>query len=1001
MLKFLSGLLASLATMTVQAEDIDRYLGLPGPFPPIDVLVLLDNSAAATKPVAWPAYADCAAGSPVFCYERAVLKTLGQELAGQPLALGLVLFSGRGEAADGGAYVRAALRTLNDQGSTDWVSRLNALSLGNDTGASPFYALALQEAYRYFQGLRAGQGMLPAADPAAFATATDYRKPLSACQRRHLVIISQGEPDGTENMRAETGLIALGGRYRDDPLALSPADHQANWADEYARHLRLAGITSHILDVTTNPTQARSVWLRSIAREGRGHYAVIHSIGDLQRTLRAILKDIPSAAYLSATVLPGNPARPGFQLPQVYASLFRPSSAVRWNGNLKHYAAAGQDGRLSWLDRNGFGAVERDTGRFLDSSQSFWTTESDYWRFRCADARATVAECGNPVSASDAPDGAVVEKGGAGQNLRQRTVERSLFTCGSDADCPAGTSLGSTDLTRFNASNSAITPAELAVTDTTERNRLIAWVRGEDNTDLPEREIRGIRPSVLGDAIHTRPVVLDYNRSASGCQDKQTGRDVVVFQAGNDGVLHAFRGGPDGGGAEWWGFIPHEAWPRFKRLRDDVSVINLPSIPLDENNKPYLFDGPLTIQADDTNQDCRYTVGVDSVLLFAAMGRAGRTLYAFDVTEPEHPLLLWRKNNDSPGFAELGQTWSSPLPVRVRTATGVIPALILGAGYDPAANDRAYDGKLKGYQPPRTTQAGMGRGVFILSARTGEILKHFGATEGMNHAIPSDVAVLRRRDTGLAYRGYVGDTGGTVWRIDLEATDPAQWRVSVLARLGGAGIEARKFMFAPDVVPYDRGYAVLLGSGDSEQPFDTTVTNRFFMLRDEDTGRAIACESVTGGCDLADAGLSSPIDASSKGWFLPLAPGEQVRGSATTLAGTVYFSTHTLSVAEPLACNTVTGNSRRYALNYITAAPAWPESSRYRQAPGIDLIPPIPFAFDIPLPASAVRENAALGDDSGLRGIVAGNVAEPSTPSESTRQITPVWWYRESENGAE
>lgn len=987
MLKGLAGLLwISLVVTAVKAEDIDRYLGLPDQFPASEVLILLDNSAAATQPLAWPAHADCAAGSSLFCYQRAVLRELGQELAGQPLSLGLLLFAGSGGAVEGGAYVRTALRTLTAQGSREWVSHLDTLNPVTDGGGLPFYTLALQEAYAYFQGLTAGQGHLAAADPAAFATASTYEPPRSACQHRHLIILS-----------AATGSTAWGGQDPQDTLPLSSGDYQTHRADESARHLALSGITTHTVDIMTTPNPARSTWLRRIAREGRGHYAAIHSVSDLQRTLRVLLKDIPATSYGSAPVLPTDPTRPGFQLPQVYAGVFRPSATVRWPGNLKHYVMGGPTDGLTWRDANGTAALEADTGRFVDTARSFWTAPSDYWQFWCADARAMVAECGNPATISDAPDGAVVEKGGAGQTLRQRTTARNLFTCPADTDCPAGIRLGSTGLTRFDPANSAITPTELAVADQTGRDQLIAWVRGEDNTDVPERQAQGIRPSVWGASIHSNPVALDYHRHGSGCEQGSVGQDVVVFQASNAGVLHAVRGGTDGG-EELWGFIPHEAWPRFQRLRDAAALINVPSIPLDENNMPYLFDGPLVIEATDVDHDCRYTEGVDSVWLFASLGRAGRALYAFDVTNPEQPRLMWRKAHDSSGFAELGQTWSSPVPVRVRTADGTIAALILGAGYDPVAQDRGYDVKRQGYLAAKTSQAGMGRGIFVLAAQTGEVLRQFGEADGLKQAIPSGVAVLRQRDTGVAYRGYVGDTGGTVWRIDLAAADPARWRVSVLARLGGTGVEARKFMAAPDVVPYERGYAVLLGSGDSEHPFETTVSDHFFMLRDEDSDQAIACESTIGTCELADARVpTSAGSPSSKGWFLSLAPGEQVRGSATTLAGTVYFSTHTLPVAAPLHCTPPAGHSRRYALNYLSAAPAWPESSRYREIPGVGTPAPVPFALPAVQAVSspAVKTSVETTD---IRGTLTGNTVQTASPSQSTRKLARVWWYRESDN---
>ena len=59
-----------------------------------------------------------------------------------------------------------------------------------------------------------------------------------------------------------------------------------------------------------------------------------------------------------------------------------------------------------------------------------------------------------------------------------------------------------------------------------------------------------------------------------------------------------------------------------------------------------------------------------------------------------------------------------------------------------------------------------------------------------------------------------------------------------LAALGGTGAAARKFLYPPDVVfasgtqTYD---AVLIGSGDREHPHDTSVANRFYMLKDTST----------------------------------------------------------------------------------------------------------------------------------------------------------------------
>lgn len=991
----LTGLLLGWLSTAIQAEDIDRYLGRPGEYPAVSVLIALDNSQAVNHTTDWPAYADCVAGSPIFCYERTILRELGQELAGQPISLGLMLFNGDRDGR-GGAYVRSALRAMNASGSADWVTRINGLNTRDDTTATPDYALALHEAYLYFQGLPALGGVTSNADASAFNGSPLYRKPTSTCNRSHLIIVSHGDPDSGENPIAESLLLGIGGREVSDPLPLLPADHRGNWADEYARFLRRSGITSHTFDVLPEQTdtgRARSAWLRNVAREGRGHYVAIRSIRDLQQALRAVMRDVQSAsAYLSPTAIPYDPARPGVQLNHVYTGVFRPTPTLRWNGNLKHYTLGMLDGHWIWQDSNGLAAQDALSGGLLEGGLSFWTQNSDYWQYRCADARSTIEMCGNPVSVSDAPDGAVVEKGGAGQRVRLADTERLLLVCPSDKLCPPDTELGGAAETRFNQDNPALTPSSLAVQNEIDRNRLIAWVRGEDNTDVPERKTGERRPSILGDAIHSRPVAWDYNRTASGCQDsKMSGQDVVVFQASNEGVLHAIRGGHTAkdAGSELWGFIPQEAVAQFKRLKDDSGIINFPSVPLDENNKPYLFDGPLTIRAEDANHDCRYTPDVDSVLLFAGMRRAGRAIYAFDITQPEHPRFLWRKDNQSPGFAELGQTWSAPVPIELRVGTKTVTALIMGAGYDPQSNDRRYDVAQKTYLPPLTRQTTMGRGVFVLAAKTGEILRSFGEAQGMTQAIPSDISVVKNRDSGRAYRAYVGDTGGTVWRIDLDNPDPAHWQVSAVSRLGGAGGEARKFMYPPDVVTYETGHALLLGSGDSEHPFDRVVTNRFFMLKDEDGASSIGCVSAGSSCDLADVNSPTFAKDQSRGWFLTLSAGEQVAGAATTGAGTVYFSTNRIPTAEPAACSRDMIGSRVYALNYMTAAPAWPEGVLYRET--VDARPE-PLAITLP---SKSQNVVATRVDPTFRGVMTGRMVQPGISPTTIQKPTQVWRYKE------
>ena len=51
---------------------------------------------------------------------------------------------------------------------------------------------------------------------------------------------------------------------------------------------------------------------------------------------------------------------------------------------------------------------------------------------------------------------------------------------------------------------------------------------------------------------------------------------------------------------------------------------------------------------------------VSSAIIYLTARRGGDLLYALDVTDPEAPLIKWRKSSADNGYSELGQTWSKP-----------------------------------------------------------------------------------------------------------------------------------------------------------------------------------------------------------------------------------------------------------------------------------------------------------------------------------------------------
>jgi type IV pilus assembly protein PilY1 len=257
----------------------------------------------------------------------------------------------------------------------------------------------------------------------------------------------------------------------------------------------------------------------------------------------------------------------------------------------------------------------------------------------------------------------------------------------------------------------------------------------------------------------------------------------------------------------------------------------------------------------------------------------------------------------------------------------------------------------------QTINRSQGRGVFLINALTGELLWRFGpdasattSVAGMSFSIPGQVVALNRdRDTtrpvtgienifgGYIDRLYATDTGGNIWRVDVASEVTSEWRVSKLASLGGGFPNKRKFLHRVDVVyardaegvPYD---AVLVGTGDREHPFDVTVSNRFYMIKDRNvvaSAPAVAPITITeadlynatSNClqECTGAALEAAEQAlhGSGGWYFNFLGGEKVVGGATTVAGSVFFSTNQPGADE---CGTNLGVARQYQVNYQNAA---------------------------------------------------------------------------------
>ena len=267
---------------------------------------------------------------------------------------------------------------------------------------------------------------------------------------------------------------------------------------------------------------------------------------------------------------------------------------------------------------------------------------------------------------------------------------------------------------------------------------------------------------------------------------------------------------------------------------------------------------------------------------------------------------------EAPEFNKLGQTWSTPFIGKVRANAN--PVLIFGGGYDPAEDSL-----------PAATRT-MGQGVFVVDAFSAAVVKSWvnggaGMPTELAYPIPSDVTALNMDFDAAGYldRVYVGDTGGNVWRFDINNTSSGSWTIKLLANLSSdiTSGDKRKILFPPAVVRQNspsRYDAVYVGTGDREHPTCLTgnqtsplMTNtcatfmpsdKIFMLKDTDIGLSSTSAAAITLTTLYNSGASNldvatdPASLSTfKGWYLSYENGEKSSGSPTVYANSKSPST--------------------------------------------------------------------------------------------------------------
>lgn len=186
-----------------------------------------------------------------------------------------------------------------------------------------------------------------------------------------------------------------------------------------------------------------------------------------------------------------------------------------------------------------------------------------------------------------------------------------------------------------------------------------------------------------------------------------------------------------------------------------------------------------------------------------------------------------------------------------------------------------------------------GRGVTIVRADTGEILRHFGRRT-------QDVPVLVQPQTtdtpfdspmvgtpivypsnvgAIGQRVYIGDADGTMWMIDISKPLPTDWRAYLLQDLippPGTFDSAQPITLPPVATLDPTGQVILnVATGDQENILASTQPNFVYAIKEE-------------GPNL----LNGFLPRGKVQWFLALPNGERVTGPMAVFDRTLYYATH-------------------------------------------------------------------------------------------------------------
>lgn len=738
-------------------------------------------------------------------------------------------------------------------------------------------------AMRYYQG---GKPFLDKNPRGETISNGKYISPIELeCQSNNIILLTDGEPTADTNHNGEMG--------REIGTSCS-----GNCLDEIAGYMKNNDMSAAYAGDQTVTTYTvgfdiNDSLLGKAATAGGGKYYQANDAVQLAGAFDDIVRSVLETS--STFVAPGVAVNSFNRLNHfdaLYYSVFEPDTRPLWEGNLKRYKIS-NDGEI--VDANGNQAIDSATGYFKDGAQSWWAL---------------------------APDGKAVTAGGIRSKLPGATNNRKVYTWIKGKNLTADDNLIATSntdsLTKALLGNSSMSDAE--------QKELIRWVRGEDVMDENGNGQTNDARKFVSDPLHSEPKLIVYGGT-------EASPDTAVFFGDNQGYLHAINGET---GESYFAFMPAELLKNQKTFMQNSDTVA---------DRIYGMDGSVVSWIKNPSGDVKAADG-DHVYLYTGMRRGGRSYYALDATDRSAPKALWDISGGTGEFAELGQSWSTPVKSKINIDGDVKDVLFFAGGYD-ANQDNATT----------RTEDTMGRALYIVDAKTGKRLWWAGPKGSnanlklseMKYSMPASPKVLDIDGDGLADQVYIGDMGGQIWRFDMNNGSSAGslaygGRIADFA--GNNEANARRFYHTPDlsISRYwgKRYLSLMIGSGYQAHPLNKVIKDRAYMLRipalfgapvDPSSGDvAYATLTESDLFDTTDNKIGQGTDAEklaaeeslaeASGWMIELEnTGEKILSSSIVVGGTATFTTYEPAAALS-ACAPSTGRSRLYSVVLRDGKPA-------------------------------------------------------------------------------